>query len=78
MRRRDDDKRRSKWSSREGERWWMDAVTYGAGALVMVLVGAAVIAIAMEELWVVVAAVALIALGGFAIWSLTNGDWWSS
>jgi hypothetical protein len=52
---RDDDSRRSRWSSHEGERWWLGALTYGGGALTMVLVAAAVIAILMEELWIVLA-----------------------
>jgi hypothetical protein len=44
-----------------------------------VLLAAAVIAIVIEEVWIVLAVVAGAALAAFAIWSFLNGDsWWNS
>jgi hypothetical protein len=44
----------------------------------MVLVAAIVIAIVMEELWIVLAAVAVVVFAAFVIWSFLNGDsWWN-
>jgi len=43
-----------------------------------VLLAAAVVAIVIEELWIALAAVAVIALAAFLIWSFLNGDsWWN-
>jgi hypothetical protein len=73
---RDDDSRRSRWSSHEGERWWLGALTYGGGALTMVLVADAVIAILMEELWIVLAVAVVVVTVGVALAAFVNGDWW--
>jgi hypothetical protein len=76
----DDDtpRHRSRWSSREGERWWWGAVTYVGGAITTLLFAAAIVAIVIEELWIVLAAIAVIAGLTFAIWSFLNGDsWWN-
>jgi VIT1/CCC1 family predicted Fe2+/Mn2+ transporter len=75
---RDDANRRSKVSSHEGERWWLGALTYGGGVLTTVLVAAVVIAMIMEELWIALAAAAVVALAAFVVWSFLNGDsWWN-
>ena len=74
----DHDRRRSKWSSREGERWWWGVATYSGGASVIALLAVAVIAVVMEELWIVLGALAVLALAAFLIWSFLNGDSWGN
>jgi NhaP-type Na+/H+ or K+/H+ antiporter len=68
MRRDDDAPRRSKVSSHEGERWWSWAGLYVGGVLATVIVAAVVIAILMEELWIVLAALAV----AFVLWSIVD------
>jgi hypothetical protein len=49
-----------------------------AGLLTMALVAVAVIAILMEDLWIVLAAVAFVAVVAFALASVLNGNsWWN-
>ncbi len=69
---------RSKWSSREGERWWWAAATSFGGASVIALLAVAVIAILMEELWIVLGAIAVLALAALLMWSFLNGDSWGN
>jgi Flp pilus assembly protein TadB len=73
---RDDDSRRSRWSSYEGERWWLSAFAFPGGVLATALVIAAVIAIVMEELWIVLAVAAAVLFVGLALKALIDGDWW--
>jgi hypothetical protein len=42
----------------------------------LALLAAAIVAILMEELWIVVAAVAIVALAAFVAWTFFNGDSW--
>lgn len=73
------DDRRARRSWREGERWWMASVAYGGGLLTMALIAAGIIAIVLEELWILLVAIVAVAVIWLAVASVLNdGDsWWN-
>jgi hypothetical protein len=71
-----DDNRRSRWPSREGERWWTGAVTYGGGLLSTACLVAVIAAIVLDALWIAVAVLAVVILGAVALAMFADGDWW--
>ena len=73
----DDRRKRSRWASRDP--WWSGPVTYGLGAAATLLLAAAIIGLVMEELWLALVAVAVVALVAFALWAFVTGEsWWDS
>ena len=55
-------------ASHEGERWWSRAGLYVGGTLATVVVAAVVIATVMEELWIVLAVLAV----AFVLWYIVD------
>jgi hypothetical protein len=54
------------------------AATYFGGASVIAFLAVAVIAIVMVELWIVLGALAVLALAAFVSWSFLSGDSWGN
>jgi hypothetical protein len=63
----------SRWSSSEGERWWMGAITYVGGGLVTLIGGAVVVLFLIEDAWLILVAIAIIGGIILAIHYLLNG-----